>query len=280
MGALGLVARRRTLGEAVDGRVDAVGQRSGVILEEEVGGAHRAAVEALCDARPLQHQQLALQGGNLLQRRARLVIAGQRLQVADDRIEAPVRALQLDQQGLVAIDDDDRHQRILTHLLAAQVVGEDHGAGIDRVQSVLSDREAGQEKQRGGQQRQEGQGDRPHQHEQPAFVTDHPGSFRPCADQAAAWSFSTPSDTMARVSSWVASRMTWGAMPASSASRQRPAHRHQRSPGLSPRKANSGRGVERSLPVDLEKARNSSVIKAQTVCRPRSCGPVSQQPLR
>ena len=69
-------------------------------------------------------------------------------------------------------------------------------------------------------------------------------------------------------------------MPASSASFQRGAHRHQRSPGFSPGKPYCGKGVLRSLPAALEKARNSLVITAHTVCRPRSSGPVSQQPLR
>ena len=47
---------------------------------------------------------------------------------------------------------------------------------------------------------------------------------------------------MASVSSWVASSTTWGAAPASSASFQRGAHRHQRSPGFRPGKPDSGIG--------------------------------------
>jgi len=39
---------------------------------------------------------------------------------------------------------------------------------------------------------------------------------------------------------------------------------HQRSPGLRPGNANSGRGVERSLPRDLLNWRNSAVISEQT----------------
>ncbi len=69
-------------------------------------------------------------------------------------------------------------------------------------------------------------------------------------------------------------------MPARYASSQRAAHRHQRSPALSPAKAHSGRGVLRSLPRDLENARNWAVMIAQTVCEPRSSGPVEQHPLR
>src|SRR5262249_883095 len=68
--------------------------------------------------------------------------------------------------------------------------------------------------------------------------------------------------------------------PASRASCQRGAQRHQRSPGLSPRKPNSGTGVERSLPRDLENARNAAVMTAQTVWLPMSSCSVSQQPSR
>ena len=64
------------------------------------------------------------------------------------------------------------------------------------------------------------------------------------------------------------------------ASSQRDAQTHQRSPGCSPSKPHSGRGVERSLPAARLKARNSSVITAQTVWLPRSSGPVAQQPSR
>src|SRR5271155_3419529 len=65
--------------------------------------------------------------------------------------------------------------------------------------------------------------------------------------------------------SWVARKTTRGAWPALKASCQRGAHKHQRSPGLTPGKPNSGTGVERSLPSDLEKSRNVAVITAQTV---------------
>ena len=41
--------------------------------------------------------------------------------------------------------------------------------------------------------------------------------------------------------------------------------KHQRSPGFRPGKPNSGSGVERSLPCDLEKSRNAEVITAQIV---------------
>jgi len=50
--------------------------------------------------------------------------------------------------------------------------------------------------------------------------------------------------------SCVASSTTRGAFPASQASTQRSTCRHQRSPGLRPRKRISGRGVTRSLPRD------------------------------
>ena len=80
------------------------------------------------------------------------------------------------------------------------------------------------------------------------------------------------SSTISSVASCVAARMTRGACPASNASRQRAAHRHQRSPGLSPGKSKSGCGVERSLPLALEKARNSAVTSTHTVCRPDILG--------
>src|SRR5215813_5439818 len=64
--------------------------------------------------------------------------------------------------------------------------------------------------------------------------------------------------------SWVARKTTRGAWPASNASCQRDAHKHQRSPGFSPGKPNAGTGVERSLPQDFEKSRNAAVITAQT----------------
>src|SRR5262252_7862017 len=63
----------------------------------------------------------------------------------------------------------------------------------------------------------------------------------------------------------VARKTTRGAWLASNASCQRGAHRHQRSPGFSPGKPNSGSGVERSLPRDLENSKNAAVMTAQTV---------------
>ena len=78
----------------------------------------------------------------------------------------------------------------------------------------------------------------------------------------------------------VAPSTTSGATPASCASSQRDAHRHQRSPGFTPSKPHSGRGVERSFPAARLNARNSSVITAQTVWLPRSSGPVAQHASR
>ena len=69
-----------------------------------------------------------------------------------------------------------------------------------------------------------------------------------------------------------------GAQPASIASRQRGAHKHQRSPGLRPGKPNWGIGDERSLPQDLENSRNAAVMTAQTVWL--SSPLVLQQPSR
>ncbi len=88
------------------------------------------------------------------------------------------------------------------------------------------------------------------------------------------------SDAMRSASSFVADRTTVGAHPAWRASSQREAHRHQRSPGFNPGNPNSGRGVDRSFPRVRVNSRNASVTMAQTVCEPRSIGPVSQQPFR
>src|SRR5262245_21340087 len=88
------------------------------------------------------------------------------------------------------------------------------------------------------------------------------------------------SEQYSRAPSCVARKTTRGACPASSASCQRGAQRHQRSPGLSPRNPNSGTGVDRSLPRDLENARNAAVMTAQTVWLPMSSRAVSQQPSR
>src|SRR3984885_10676002 len=78
----------------------------------------------------------------------------------------------------------------------------------------------------------------------------------------------------------VARKTTRGARPACSASCHRGAHKHQRSPGLSPGKPNSATGVERSLPQDFEYSRNPAVITAHTVWLPISSRLVSQQPSR
>jgi len=67
---------------------------------------------------------------------------------------------------------------------------------------------------------------------------------------------------------WVADKSMRGALPWSSASCQRIAHRHHLSPALRPGKLYWGIGVERSLPIDFENSRNSSVMTAQTVCTP------------
>ena len=65
------------------------------------------------------------------------------------------------------------------------------------------------------------------------------------------------SEQWTRAALCVARRTTRGAWPASNASCQRDAHKHQRSPGFRPGKPNWGIGVERSLPRDLEKSRNA-----------------------
>ena len=78
--------------------------------------------------------------------------------------------------------------------------------------------------------------------------------------------------------SWVHSRITGGARPASRASFQRFTHKHQRSPALSPANRHCGRGVTRSLPRSKEKSKKAWVMRAQTRCEPVSLGSVSQQP--
>jgi hypothetical protein len=83
-----------------------------------------------------------------------------------------------------------------------------------------------------------------------------------------------------RLRAWVAASTTGGATPARCACTHRLAHRHQRSPGRSPGKPNSGRGVTRSLPTPVLNRRNSAVTTAQTVCTPASSASVLQQPSR
>ena len=97
-----------------------------------------------------------------------------------------------------------------------------------------------------------------------------------CAACAMRSSIATTSSARA----WVAPSTTAGAQPASHASSQRAAHTHQRSPGESPAKPHSGRGVARSLPTLALNSRNSAVMTAQTVWLPTSSGPVAQQPSR
>ena len=94
------------------------------------------------------------------------------------------------------------------------------------------------------------------------------------------WYFKSAKLTISKHLSWHASKITGGAKPASLASSQRAAHKHQRSPALNPPKSYSGRGVLKSLPRFTENAKNSSVTWQQTVWLPVSSGPVSQQPLR
>ena len=65
-------------------------------------------------------------------------------------------------------------------------------------------------------------------------------------------------DTVSSALAWVASRCTGGATPAKTASFQRTAQRHQRSPGLSPANRYSGRGVIRSFPCASEYEGNRS----------------------
>src|SRR6516165_6254052 len=102
----------------------------------------------------------------------------------------------------------------------------------------------------------------------------------PCQARSTAKRLRSAREQKASAPSWVARSTTRGAWPASNASCQRGAQRHQRSPGLRPGNPNSGIGVERSLPRDLENARNGAVITVQTVWLPKSSREVSQQPSR
>jgi hypothetical protein len=99
--------------------------------------------------------------------------------------------------------------------------------------------------------------------ERPAVRANHEIAFttarrRAPLDQARsnARFLSSSKDTYSSAFSCVARGATRGAIPASSASFQRAAHRHQRSPGCRPGKPISGSGVLRSLPCDLLNARN------------------------
>src|SRR5258708_38851715 len=70
--------------------------------------------------------------------------------------------------------------------------------------------------------------------------------------------------------SWVARSTTRGAIAASTASRQRGAHRHQRSPGLRPGKPEPGIGVDRSLPRAAENFRKTPAITTHAAALPRA----------
>ena len=67
------------------------------------------------------------------------------------------------------------------------------------------------------------------------------------------------------VFSLVASKTTIGAQLLSNASFHLKAHKHHRSPDLTPAKPNSGNGVERSLPAFFENFKKSFVAIIQTV---------------
>ena len=87
----------------------------------------------------------------------------------------------------------------------------------------------------------------------------------PSQSRSTAKRFRSASEQKLKATSCVARNTSRGARPACSASCHRGAHRHQRSPGFSPGKPNSGTGVERSLPQDFEYSRNPAVMTAHTV---------------
>ena len=80
---------------------------------------------------------------------------------------------------------------------------------------------------------------------------------------------------MAKAALFVASSTTCGAAPERRASSHLVAHKHHLSPAFRPGKSNSGRGVDKSFPAARLKAKKASVITAQTVWLPTSCGPVT-----
>src|SRR3984957_18878213 len=86
----------------------------------------------------------------------------------------------------------------------------------------------------------------------------------------------SPISTHSRVEAWVDSSTTRGAMPASKASCQREAQRHYLTPIHTPLKWCWGWCVERSLPTEAEKDKNSTVARMHTVCTPKSSAPVEQ----
>ena len=94
------------------------------------------------------------------------------------------------------------------------------------------------------------------------------------------WYFKSAKLRISKHLTWLASNITGGAKPASLASNQRDAHKHQRSPATKPSKPYSGLGVVKSFPFEYEKAKNSSVTCVHTVWLPVSSTPVSQQPVR
>jgi len=84
-------------------------------------------------------------------------------------------------------------------------------------------------------------------------------------NHSTAWVIRSSSWQCCNAPSCVASSMTWGAWPLTSASCHRGAQRHQRSPSLSPGNPYWGIGVERSLPQARENSRNESVTMMQAV---------------
>src|ERR1700674_5810665 len=102
----------------------------------------------------------------------------------------------------------------------------------------------------------------------------------PSQSRSTATRLRSASEQKLKAPSCVARKTTRGARPACSASCHRGAHRHQRSPGLSPGKPNSETAVERSLPQDFEYSRNPAVMTAHTVWLPMSSRLVSQHPSR
>ena len=104
-------------------------------------------------------------------------------------------------------------------------------------------------------------------------------SFSPCTSYRNTHVLQYNSADHTQLPLHLTSRSTFGALPFVSASSQRDAHKHQRSPAFSPGNL-PGMGVERSLPFALVNFRKSSVTTAATAWTPKSPSVTRQNPSR
>ena len=147
---------------------------------------------------------------------------------------------------------EDEYRRRLLKIVKRKQKGEEIHAeapggarGADgHARSAARERRGGEERPR--TQRTEertGQEDDAQTHARPRRAGADRDFSRPRAPRG------LPSETNSSADAWVASSTTGGATPASSASCQRAATTHQRSPGLRPGNIHCGCGVTRSLPA-------------------------------